>query len=765
MDAKLEAQALALLEAALEADPSDLAQWLAQQPDLNAQLRQAVTELLAAHTQADGFLRSPPILSAPDRVGPYRIIRPLSEGGMGTVFLARRDDGVFDQDVAVKLIRVDQITRSTQLRQSLIQRFESERQILARLNHPNIARIIDGGTSEDGQPYLVMELVHGEALTVALRDASPARVLQVMIAVCDAVQEAHRNLIVHRDLKPENILLDRSGQPRLLDFGIAKILASGAGDSDPTVTGLGAMTPAYASPEQIRLEPVTTASDVYSLGVLLYELLSGQRPYQLRGVSPADAQRLICETEPPPPSEISRPARPGRARLLRGDLDNIVLKAMHKDPRRRYRTAAELADDLNRYVAARPVAARRRSWWYLTSKFLRRNQVATALGAIALATAVTAGTNHWRQAEQVRAAAEAQAQMNSYLIGVLANSDPFTAGRDTTLAEALTAAEETLAEHFTGKPLLEAQVRHTLGYAALGRNDLATAERNLKRASELLSSLPPGHPDAARTRNALAWLSVQRGRVDEAAGRYRDAIQEMEQAGTTNEPIFVTILSDFGLLNLEQLGDLEAAGELLTRAQTLAQTLAQTGQTEPRELITLTNNLGRVAELKGDDERALGHYDEAITLAREALPAQHPNLAVYINNRGVVLARQKRFPEALALLAESLAMRQASFGGADHPKIWNALLNLGTISARAGDAQAGLKRTLQALAMAERLYPEPHANLGISLVRAAQRQLEMGDAAAAADLAARGRAVFASVEGNHDFWIGELDTLKNSHPR
>jgi tetratricopeptide (TPR) repeat protein len=338
----------------------------------DSRVREEVLSLLGAHDDAGEFLASSLWEMIDDdrvgklagtTIGAYRLVRPLGEGGMGTVFLAVRDDEQFDQRVAVKLIRGGAAA------DSIVRRFRQERQILAGLDHPNIARLHDGGTTADGLPYLVMEYVDGTPIDryCAQHNLPVGKRLEIFLTLCDAVQYAHRNLVIHRDLKPANVLITHDGSPKLLDFGIAKLTSHAT--SDATVTRM--MTPDYASPEQLRGQLVSTATDVYSLGVLLYELLTGSRPFE-GGTRTPDAE----------------PVRPStRMPTLRGDLDNILLMAMHPEPARRYGSVQEFADDIRRHLSGHPVAARRDTLGYRASKFVRRNRI--AILAMAVIVAVT----------------------------------------------------------------------------------------------------------------------------------------------------------------------------------------------------------------------------------------------------------------------------------------------------------------------------------------------------------------------------------------
>ncbi|HEV2843761.1 MAG TPA: serine/threonine-protein kinase, partial [Thermoanaerobaculia bacterium] len=401
---------------ALELPPAERAVFLDAACAGDAGLRRDVERLLGADERNDTFMERPagellgwrPLAGEDEeggRLGPYRLLRRIGGGGMGTVYLARRDDEQYQQEVAIKVLRAG--LEATEA----YHRFIAERQILARLQHPNIARLYDGGTTEDGRPFLVMELVDGLPVDQYC-DQGQLNVdqrLGLFRRICSAVEHAHQNLLVHRDIKPGNILVTPDGEPKLLDFGIAKQLEPKvATDSGPlTRTGLRIMTPSYASPEQVKGEAVTTASDVYSLGVLLYELLTGRSPYPSAEVT-YEIERAICEQEPERPSvavfragavspeEIAsaRKARPqALQRRLRGDLDNIVLMALRKEPGRRYGSVAKLSRDLERHQEDLPVAARADTLRYRARKFVVRNRagVAAAVAVFLLVSLLVVG--------------------------------------------------------------------------------------------------------------------------------------------------------------------------------------------------------------------------------------------------------------------------------------------------------------------------------------------------------------------------------------
>lgn len=395
---------------AIELDSAQREAFLSEVCANDAVLRAELESLLASYDVQTGVLDRPIADAAYQRgrrIGPYQVVDRIGAGGMGAVYLAMRADGSFDKKVAIKVIQ--SLTGSREI----LDRFHYERRILATLDHPNIARLLDGGTTEDGVPYLVMDYVDGLRIDeyCAAHDLAPKERIGLFCQVCAAVQYVHQHLVVHRDLKPSNILVTADGVPKLLDFGIAKLLKP---DSfrDLTQGEFRPMTPGYASPEQIRGEAVTTASDIYSLGVILYELLAGQGPYRLKGDSWQEQALAACEQEPAPPSRSVPPADKLH-RQIRGDLDNIVLKALRKEPQQRYVSAEQLADDLRRHIGGLPIYARPQTWSYRAWKFARRNRAGVAAALLVAVSLAGAALISIRQAQIARRErANAQQQFN-----------------------------------------------------------------------------------------------------------------------------------------------------------------------------------------------------------------------------------------------------------------------------------------------------------------------------------------------------------------
>ncbi len=423
-----------LFDEAFDLPPAAQTRWLAHACSDDAAVRAEVERLLHSQAAQPEFLEAQsaaellgvqavtmPLLTPGRQLGAFRLLRELGQGGGGTVWLAERDDGTYTQQVAIKLVWPG-------FGSEALLRFKQEREILARLDHPHIARLLDGGATAEGWHYLVMEYVEGQPLTTYCRTQQltiPAR-LALFRAICAAVQYAHQNLIIHRDLKPSNIMVTASidgkgGTPKLLDFGIAKLLERSAQDMTLTGTGQQPFTPLYASPEQIRNEPITTASDVYSLGVLLYELLTGVRPYGAEATTPPEQMRAVCEDDPPRPSaviverlkkdegeRIKGVPVPLQPAALRGDLDNIVLKALRKEAAQRYPTVEQLSDDLQRHLNGEPVTARPATWRYRAGKYVGRNKpFVAAASTLLLALIVGALVTFWQlRASQARERAQ-----------------------------------------------------------------------------------------------------------------------------------------------------------------------------------------------------------------------------------------------------------------------------------------------------------------------------------------------------------------------
>ncbi len=664
-------------------------------------MRDLVEDMLESKA-SEGWIRDavfdalPADAAAREKVGPYRVVRELGRGGMGVVLLAERDDDAFQMQVAIKLVE-GRLPGS-----EIEQRLRQERQILARLDHPNIARLLDGGATTDGLPYFVMEHVEGEPIDryCVTQGLSLRRRLELFHTLCGAVHYAHQRLVIHRDIKPSNILVTAEGAPKLLDFGVAKLLADHLDGPDPhhTATGVRLLTPDYASPEQIRGETLTTASDVYSLGVLLFRLLTGQAPYQFADRRPTEVERVICAVDPPAPSaavvgssstELVMP-EPDLTRRLAGDLDTIVLAAMHKDPARRYSSAEQLAEDIQRYLVDLPVRARPDTLRYRARKFFRRHRLAVLLSltvALLLATASAITTWQARVAIEQRRQAEAESAKATtaldLLVDVFEVSDPGIArGQALSAREVLDQGAERILERLEAQPEIRLTLLGTIGrvYQNLGSYDQAarlfeevlTLDRNAENLADL---------GAARFRQ---------GRLTDARALFQEALAIQE----SSEESRAEIINDLAVVHLE-LGDLARAEALLREA--LQAKMKHKGLDDPA-LAEGFENLGVVLQLRNDLPEAEGMLRRALASHRMAHGDKHPAIASAIANLAGVLNRQKKFASAETLYREALAMRLEILD-ADHPDIIGNLLSLGSVLRELGQQGEAESVLRQAVAM------------------------------------------------------------------
>jgi eukaryotic-like serine/threonine-protein kinase len=717
VDTRFEIEVMRLFELALE-QPLELRTTWLQRQDVAPDIAARVGDLLANEAALTRFLEQPAAKShaaaglrfpvAGERIGAWRLLHELDAGGMGVVFVAERADDTYEQRAAMKFVRTDHLLDARR-RDEIVARFENERRLLARIEHPNVARVLDGG-SVDGMPYLVMEYIEGVALNAWCEQRGldvPARV-EVFCKVCDGVQAAHAHLIVHRDLKPQNILVGEDGEPRLLDFGIARLLDSDAA-SAATRTSLQAMTPAYASPEQMRLEPLTTASDVYSLGVVLYELLSGARPYSLEGLSPAQSERIVCDTEPQAlrralaAADLPDPERRARLAHIGGDLERIVAKALHKEPARRYDSARALADDLGRCLAGRPVQAHPDSAMYRLSKFASRHRIGSAAAALALAAVVAAGAIALVQARNARRAAADTALVNSFLVDVLKESNPYATGSEMTLGEALDEAAKKVDERFGDRPDLAVSIRNALGESMFARYRLEAAEAQLLRSRADAERVFGA--DDLRTITAISTLASVRkdqDRIDEAQVLFDEALQRLERSGQTAQPVYAAVLNDVGVMHLVQ-EDFTRAKAYLERAVASDRGSDQRAAVEERAR-TLAN-LAQAARGTGDLERADSLYRQAQPVLEALYPEGGPHLAVILNNRARLAWVRGDKEEAIELQMQAVAMHRRSFDG-DHVMVLVPMTNLARQALDTGKLELAVEWAEKAAAMSDRLYPE-----------------------------------------------------------
>ena len=643
-----------LFYAVLELEPQDRPGFLDEACSTDPELRRQVESLLAAVTKTDGFLDRPIVdaaeslssfdATAGQRLGAYEVRQLIGIGGMGTVYLASRADDLYEHRVAIKLARARLAANP-----GLLSRFRNERQILASLDHPNIARLLDGGVTASSVPYLVMEYVEGIPIDVFCRERKldTAARLIIFCAVCSAVEYAHKHLIVHRDIKPANILINVEGIPKLLDFGIAKLLEPSVAAHTQVGTVDRMMTPAYASPEQVRCEPSTTATDVYALGVLLYELLTGCLPLRLNTATPAEAVIAICEHSPTPPSEMVRLGNAGNSqiapadalRTLQGDLDNIVLTAIRKEPSRRYASVAAFAADIDAYFHGYPVKARPSSWSYRATKFVRRNK-AGVIASVAMLVALV-GFTIVMTVERNRANREAETSrhVSDFMTDMFKIPDPSVShGNAVTARQLLDKASTDIEGGLSKDPQVQARLMQTMGstYRNLGLYPQSVAL--LEHAVALQTrSLGARNPDTLQSMSSLGATYRDLDRYADAEKLLRRTLVEQQRVlGPDNEATMATIdtLAD----TLTREGQYAQAEDLLR--QVLATQRKVLGPENRAVLLTnnrLTNNLRQQdrleeAEMIGREslatnQRVLGPYD-LITLS------SIEELAFIVDNEG-----------------------------------------------------------------------------------------------------------------------------------
>jgi serine/threonine-protein kinase len=748
----------AVLEAVLELEAAQRTTFLDASCQGDAELRQEVESLLASEPAIGDFIETPVFRIRPDdggpslahgqRVGAYRIVREIGRGGMGSVYLAERADEEFERRVALKVIRRGMDS------EEIVRRFRSERQILAHLDHENIAKLLDGGTTEDGRPYFVMEYVEGRPIDEECdaRKLSIRRRLELFQQVCSAVHFAHQNLVVHRDLKPGNILVTSAGVPKLLDFGIAKLLSP---DQPFTLVDLRPMTPEYASPEQVRGEAITTASDVYSLGVLLYSLLTGRRPYRPSTGDPQSLAKAICEQNPPRPSsvigkaeEMEGATRDGDARVLRrqlaGDLDNIVLKAMHKEPQRRYASVDQLSNDIGRHLQGLPVVARKDTLGYRAAKFVGRYKVGTSLAALILLLIVGSGivvTILWRRAESEKTRAET---VNAFLDDLFSSSNPSKSqGETITVREMLDRGVQKINATLKDQPEERAALMSTMGrsYRSLGFYEPA---RQLLETSLSLRRQRFGdeHPLVVQSMHNLAFLLHETGKYDDAESLTRKALEIQRRLGETRTLDYAAGLSNLGAI-LEDQEQLDEAEAFYKESLAIKRSLPDIDEAD---IAPSLNNLGKLYSKRGNYADAEKNLQEALAINRKVSPDRpDPDLAGNINNLASTLEDRGDLAKAETLYRQSLEMRRKLYG-ARHSSVAAALNNLAHVLTAEGQAAAAEPLYREAVSMAEETLGKEHPNRGVMLRNLASVLVLLGKASECEAKAHEALAIFRSFQ-------------------
>lgn len=709
MDAARWKQIKEIFHPAIELSGDERMRFVDESCGEDPELRDEVLALLASHDEPQPSIDNPShtvtdfVAGLSDenmvgkQIGAYRIEREIGRGGMGSVFLARRADEEFYQVVAIKLIKRGFDT------DEIISRFKHERRILAALDHPYITRLFDGGTTEDGRPYLVMEYVEGLPLTKYCDEKRLGieERLKLFLKVCSALLYAHSSLVIHRDLKPSNILVTADGNPKLLDFGVAKLLTPERFDTVGTVHGSRAMTPCYASPEQIDNKKITVTSDVYSLGVVLYELLSGRLPFKFQSMRVDEISKTLAEIPPTWPSaavvrsgELVSPEAVAAARgisierlrrKLFGDLDTIVLMAIRKEPERRYASPLRFAEDIENYLQGRPIAGRKDSLGYRTAKFVQRNKAGVAAGVGIAATLIgglIAVSRQARKAQRERdraiAAARRVENINRFAKKVMGSAQPGNRGKDVRFIEVMAEMEEALERDLGEQPEEMGELLSTLGLTYLSLGIFDKAENCIRKSLQIRSRIYPRRtvPVAESFWN-FAKLQHAKGLLKEAEPYYLEA-----------EEIF-----------------LECRGPL---SVTLA---------------AVKSDFGHLLALTGRHQESIDKHQEALAIRRRGLGNDHPDVAMSLGETGNVLAMMMgRYEESIPYQREALRILQRFHRG-DHPDIAKTYLYLGSAVHRI-DPSAAIGYAKEAHTIRLRLFDPSHPdvawanyNIGYYLVR------------------------------------------------
>lgn len=733
-----------IVQLALERGDGELSVMLDEACGADAFLRAEVESLLAYRERAKSFIETPAYAigaglfmdsqdgdseAATGRlIGAYRIVREIGRGGMGTVFLAERADGEFQQQVALKVVRRSFADTD------LARRFRQERQILASLNHPNIARLLDGGVSKDGEPYLVMEYVEGVRIDEYCDRArlGPHARLRLFLEVCRAVSYAHRHLVVHRDIKPSNILVTADAAPKLLDFGIAKLLdPEQAGDE--TRTEFRAFTPDYAAPEQVKGGQITTSSDVYSLGVLLGDLLSGARQVReakrAAGKWRSETPGGTAATNLPTDEKLEgAKTRTHLRRSVGSELENIVAMARREDPARRYASAAELADDVERYLEGLPVRAQKDSFTYRAEKFIRRNRVSVSAAAMVLLSLVVGlGVAMWqaraaaRERDRARVEAAKAERINGFLQHILGFSNISWASANpkrnpnATIAEALEEASRRAESELADQPEVLASVHLTIGNAYGGLTRLDAAEPHLRAALDIRRRvLGPQHQDTAQAMNALGGLLIYKLNYVEAESLCREAVsiyRNARAAGDVNPKLFASALTNLALAQNYNSHPAEAEANLREGLEVAANL---TGA--DRYLIGLMyHNLALARRAQGDLDGAIANEEKAIEEFRGQSNAPNHDIALALANQAYFVMLKGDYARSESLFLEALDTYRKA-GLETHQSFSYALINLAENYYGQGKYQQARERIDEAINLQKKTFPEGNVSYGLSYI-------------------------------------------------
>ena len=692
------------------------------------------------------------VVSAGERIGPWRVERELGRGGMGVVLLVERADGQFEQRAALKLIKLGMDS------EALLARFLRERQILARLEHPHIARLLDGGITDAGRPYFAMEYVDGRPLLrhCAEKNLGLEMRIKLFVDICAAVQFAHRALVVHLDLKSSNVLVTADGVAKLLDFGIAKLVGEDVATTQTADAHIRPLTPAYAAPEQLCGGAVSTATDVYALGAILYELLTGARPYDFgEATDAAEIRRIVSTTLPTAPSTRVIAGAPVSARQLRGDLDTIVLTALKHEPERRYATADALAEDLKRFLAGEPIRARRDGAWYRASKFTMRHRLGVAFAALAIVGLIATTAVALWEAAVAREQARRAETVTGFVIDIFRVADPkgASSGMKMSAADALDAGAKRLDAQLANQPQLAARFAEVMGtiYVELGQYDQAIT---LLQHARLRSVAPNDASDA----NLIAELARAEYEKGDYAAAEKDAAAALQKNRDADGASSANVARDLALQGEieRRRGDFKKAEPLLLQALAMSREHLRspdaTIAADMNELAVLYSDMHRL-----DEGTAL--TEQALAMFRALYGENHLDVAENLTNLGSFRMQAGNMGEALPPLEEAIAIYRRLLPS-DHPLIANALVNYARAFDRLGRYAEAEPLYLEALAMQRRLLGDQHPDVAATLNNLAILHLHTNDFGGSADYSRQALAIWvAQDKPDHPFALGSKANL------
>ncbi|MDQ6827949.1 MAG: serine/threonine-protein kinase [Gemmatimonadota bacterium] len=729
-----------LFDAVMDQPAAERSEYLARATKDDSMMRLEIEALIIASETTDSRLSSPlgsdldggesPAGLVGQRLGAYDVVKLIGMGGMGAVYEAVRADDQYRKRVAIKIVQRGLDSELT------LARFRRERQILASLEHPNIATLLDGGVTPDGRPFLVMEFVEGDPITIwcDARKSSLRDRLALFRQVCGAVQHAHKNLVVHRDLKPGNIFVTPDGTVKLLDFGIAKLLGDDASDDAMPLTRGGArpFTPEYASPEQIRGLTLTTASDVYSLGVVLFELLAGRRPHVFPSRAVMDIEQIVLSQPVPRPSMVvtdDAAVRRGERsadrlrRKLRGELDQIVLMSLRHEPERRYASVDALDNDLRRHLTGLPIAAQRDWAGYRLRKFVKRNAAAVTASLLVLVALVGGVISTSAQATVARAAQLRAERVSGFLRDLLSSVRPATGGRDVPVSEVLDGAARRISTELVGQPAVRAELEMVIGqsYQSLGRYD--DAARHLNEALILRRQINgPTSPEYINAVNNVAGLLSARGELDQADTMLRSALVLKRSSSSKPDTLLALLLDNLG--SVAHSKGQEVDGERL-HGEALAIRRQVLGPHDDAIAFSLNN----MAVARGEQNNwaaAESLHREALAIVKGNHPPPHPLVADVLNALATALDLQGKNEAAESAYVEVINMRRQLLG-ADHPDYAFSVFNYAMFSFDKGHYEKAMELSQQVLAQRGKSIPESHPSIAASLQTLGRCLDKLGD--------------------------------------